>query len=223
MPKHTPADTNWSGLLQLQLEGVRQLSSSDVLLRLKLKSDVDSFCYQKAKRDTAGTKGQAIALEKLAENVREDFIGQARAFVVTIIESLLRDIRLTAHIVRGMASFDLTVLSSQPMDQVLFCFTSLFNTFQLRGWVAESSEPEYRDEYKGFVDDFRNIYPHLISSHDFVRDFVTLLTGMPALYIRPHLFPLFRLSCMCLTETSVAFRGNPLLFSRKVVQVCVFW
>ena len=161
LPKCTPADTNWSGLLQLQLEGVRQLSSRDFLLRLKLKSDVDSLCYQKAKRDTGGKKEPTVALEKLDDNVRENFISQARFFVVNIMESLLGDICLTTHIVRGMASFDLTVLSSQPMDQVLFCFTSIFSTFQLRGRVTESSEPEYRDEYIGFVDDFRNIYPIL--------------------------------------------------------------
>ena len=41
LPKHTPADTDWSGLLQLQLDGVRQLSSRDFLLRLKLKTDID--------------------------------------------------------------------------------------------------------------------------------------------------------------------------------------
>ena len=106
---------------------------------------------------------------------------------------------------RGMASFDLTVLSSQPMDHVLFCFSSLFSTFQLRGWVDESSESEYRDEYVGFVDDFRNLYPDLISSLNPIRDVVTLLlTGMPALYTRPHLLILFRLSCMCLTEISTS-------------------
>ena len=177
--------------MQLQLERVRQLSSRDFLLRLKLKSDVVSLSNKKAKKDTGGKKEQLAAVDKLAENAREGFISQARASVVSIIESLLGDIRLTAHIVRGMASFDLTVLSSQPMDQVLFCFSSLFSTFQLRGWVDESSEPEYRDEYVGFVDDFRNLFPDLISSPDLIRDVVILLTGMPALYTRPHLFSSF--------------------------------
>ena len=190
--------------MQLQLEGVRQLSSRDFLLSLKLKSDIDSLSYKKAKKDTGGKKEQLAAVDKLAENAREGFISQARASVVNIIESLLGDIRLTAHIVRGMASFDPTVLSSQPMDQVLFCFSSLFSTFQLRGWVDESSAPECRDEYVGFVDDFRNLYPDLISSPDLIRDVVTLLTGMPALYTRPHLFHLFRLSCVCLTEISTS-------------------
>ena len=131
------------------------------------------------------------------------FAIQARALIVNILESLLGVIRLTAHIVRGMATLDLTVLSSQPMDQALFCFTSLFNTFQLRGWVSGDSEPEYRHEYVGFVDDFRNTCPSLMNSPELVHDVTAFLIGMPALTARPHLFHLFRLSCMCLTEASV--------------------
>ena len=131
------------------------------------------------------------------------FASQARNFIVNILESLLGDIRLSAHIVRGMTTFDLSVLSTQPMDQALFCFTSLFNTFQLRGWVSGGFESEYRDEYVGFVDDFRNTCPSLMNSPELVHDVTAFLIGLPTLTARPHLFHLFRLSCMCLTEASV--------------------
>ena len=131
------------------------------------------------------------------------FASQARAFIVNILESLLGDIRLTALIVRGMATFDLTVLSTQPMDQALFCFTSLFNTFQLRGWVSGDSESEYRDEYVGFVDDVRNTCPSLLNSPELLHDVTASLIGMPALTARPHLFHLFGLKCMCFTEAIV--------------------
>ena len=203
LPKHTPADTDWSGLLQLQLDGVRQLSSRDFLLRLKLKTDIDQACQQKAKKELSSKSDQAQAIEKLAKNIKEMFASQARSFIVNILESLLGDIRLTAHIVRGMAAFDLTVLSTQPMEQALFCFTSLFDTFQLRGWVSADSESDYRDEYVGFIDDFRNACSSLMNSPELVHDVTAFLIGMPALTARPHLFHLFRLSCMCLTEASV--------------------
>ena len=70
MPKFTPADTDWSGLMQLQLEGVRQLSSRDFLLRLKLKSDIDSLSYKKAKKDTGERKSNwlpSINLPRMRE------------------------------------------------------------------------------------------------------------------------------------------------------------
>ena len=203
LPKHTPADTDWSGLLQLQLDGARQLSNRDFLVRLKLKTDIDLACQQKAKRELSSKSDQASTVDKLTKNIKETFASQARVFIVNILDSLLGDIRLTAHIVRGMVTFDLTVLSTQPMDQALFCFTSLFNTFQMRGWVSGDSESEYRDEYVGFVDDFRNTCPSLLNSPELVHDVTAFLIGMPALTARPHLFHLIRLSCMCLTEASV--------------------
>ena len=203
LPKHTPADTDWSGLLQLQLDRVRQLSSRDFLLRLKLKTDIDQAYQQRAKKELNSKSDQSQTIEKLTKDIKEMFASQARAFIVNILESILGDIRLTAHIVRGMATFDLIVLSTQPMDQALFCFTSLFNTFQLRRWVFGYSEFEYRDEYVGFVDDFRNTCPSLMNSPELVHDVTAFLIGMPALTARPHLFHLFRLSCMCLTEASV--------------------
>ena len=64
--------------------------------------------------------------------------------------------------------------------------------------VSGDSEPEYWDKYIGFVDDFRNTCPNLMNSPELVHD-----VGMPALTARSHLFHLFRLSCMCLTEASV--------------------
>ena len=74
-------------------------------------------------------------IDGLAEAVRDNFATPAGSYIVIILDSVLKDIRLTAGTVRGMASFDLTVLLTQPMEQALFCFRTLFHSFQLRGWV----------------------------------------------------------------------------------------
>ena len=42
-----------------------------------------------------------------------------------------------------------------------------------------------------------------MNSPELVHDVTAFLIGMPALTARPHLFHLFRLGCMCLTEASV--------------------
>ena len=73
----------------------------------------------------------------------------------------------------------------------------------MRGWVSGDSESEYRDEYVGFIDNFRNTCPSLLNSPELVHDVTAFLIGMPALTARPHLFYLFRLSCMCPSEASV--------------------
>ena len=130
-----------------------------------------------------------------------------------LLESILEDIRFTAGLVRGIASFDITALHTQPLDQVLFCFEALCRSFQLRGWVTEPAETEYRDEYFEFVDQFRNTCGAIQNVPDLVTDIVDLLVQMPAQRRRPRSSYLDRLSSLCLSEVSQAlpplkFHGN---------------
>ena len=201
LPKHTPADNDWSGLLQLSLDDCRELSCRDFLSRLKLKFDLEAASEAKAKWKENSGKNLTAVLSGLTEAVRDTFAAQARSYIVFVIDSLLKDIRLTAGIVRGLGSFDLTVLQTQPMEQALFCFRALFHSFQIRGWVQENEESEYREEYVEFLDHLRHSCgpPRTPES---VPDMVDLWISMPALRSRPHLLHLFRLSCLCLTETS---------------------
>ena len=129
LPKHTPADSDWSGLLQLSLSDCRELSCRDFLSRPKLKFDLEEASRSKAKKDNAGRKNLSSVIESLTETVRDSFATQARRYVVFVLDSLLKDIRVTAGIVRGIASFDPNVLLSQPMDQALFCFRALITAF----------------------------------------------------------------------------------------------
>ena len=201
LPKHTPADSDWSGLLQFSLSDCRELSCRDFFSRLKLKFDLEEASRSKAKKDNAGRKNLSSVIESLTETVRDSFATQARRYVVFVLDSLLKDIRVTAGIVRGMASFDPNVLMSQPMDQALFCFRALYYSFQLRGWVQEADEADYREEYVEFLDQFRNSHGHLRMA-DPVPDIVDLLVSLPSFRSRPRLFHLFRLGCLCLTESS---------------------
>ena len=201
LPKHTPADNDWSGLLQLSLDDCRELSCRDFLSRLKLKFDLEAASEAKAKKENSGKKNLTAILGGLTEAVRDTFATQARSYIVFVIDSLLKDIRLTAGIVRGLGSFDLTVLQTQPMEQALFCFRALFHSFQIRGWVQENEESEYREEYVELLDHLRHSCGPLRTPES-VPDMVDLLISMPALRSRPRLLHLFRLSCLCLTEIS---------------------
>ena len=87
------------------------------------------------------------------------------------------------------------------MEQALFCFRALFHSFQIRGWVQENEESEYREDNVEFLDHLRHSSGPLRTPES-VPDVVDLLMSMPALRSRPHLLHLFRLSCLCLTETS---------------------
>ena len=138
--------------------------------------------------------------DELVTKERETFGAEARAYIVTLLGSLLQDIHFTANIVHGMGSFDPHVLLTLPLEQVTFCFNALYDSFRLRGWVDESSRGECRDEYLEFVDYFRKAYPSIKSSPGTIADMLDFLVPIPAFRNRARLFHLFRLCCLCMTE-----------------------
>ena len=163
LPKHTPADNDWSGLLQLSLDDCRELSCRDFLSRLKLKFDLEAASEAKAKKENSGKKNLTAVLSGLTEAVRDTFAAQARSYIVFVFDSLLKDIQLTAGIVRGLGSFDLTVLQTQPMEQALFCFRALFHSFQIRGWVQEN--PSRLIRFEGRMESFLHHWNSKRKSH----------------------------------------------------------
>ena len=200
LPKHHPSETDWTQLPILRTAELRQLSSRDFLHRLKLKEDLDGAANSKVKRDYSDKEGPIPNFPKLVEECKEKFAGKARGYVVYLLEKLLAHHSINAEIVKGMASFDSHILLSLPRDQATYCYRALYNSFNLRGWLEGSSEDDCRDEYLEFVDLFREKYAALEDSPDGFTDMVELLSNMTELRSRPHLYRLFRLCCLCLTE-----------------------
>ena len=201
MPKCTPEDTHWSGLLHLCPDDLRLLSTPDFGSRLKFDTDLDAVCRSKVHRSHSDKKTGPPNLVELVATEKEGFLVKARTYVVSLLETMLRDIHFTADIIHGMGCFDPHLLLSLPLDQVTFCFNALFNSFRLRGWVAESAMQEFRDEYFEFVDHFRKIYSGIKDAPATIPDVLELLTPLPALQSRTNLFHLYRLCCLCITES----------------------
>ena len=200
LPKHHPSETDWTQLPILRTAELRQLSSRDFLHRLKLKEDLDGAAESKVKRDHSDKEGPIPNFSKLVEECKEKFAGKARGYVVYLLEKLLAHHSINAEIVKGMASFDPHILLRLPRDQATYCFRALYHSFNLRGWLEGSSEDDCRDEYLEFVDLFREKYAALEDSPDGFTDIVELLSNMAELRSRHHLYRLFRLCCLCLTE-----------------------
>ena len=116
LPKQALPVLDWLALLELRGQPLTQLSSRDFLFRLKLQTDLDGACRVKARRDQSDDKAPDSAIESQAEVVKEKFTVKARVFVY-LLETLLKDVRLNADIVRGMANFDPTVLLALPKEQ----------------------------------------------------------------------------------------------------------
>ena len=201
LPKCTPEDTNWNGLLHLCPDGLRLLFTRDFGSRLKFDTDLDAVCRSKVRRSNSDKKTGPPNMEELVATEKEGFLVKACTYVVSLLETMLRDIHFTADIIHGMGCFDPHLLLSLPLDEVTFCFNALSNSFRLRGWVAESAMQEYRNEYFEFVDHFRKTYSGIKDAPATIPDVLELLTPMPSLRSRTNLFHLYRLCCLCITES----------------------
>ena len=202
MPKFTPKETDWSQLPILRTETLRQLSSRDFLTRLKLKQDLDQAATAEVKRDHSDKEGPIPNLAKLVEECKEKFVSKARGYLVFLLQKFLDHHSINVEIDRGLASLDPHVLLGLPTEQATYCFVALYPSFSLRGWLEGSTEDDCRDEYVEFADHFRDRYASLKDSPEGFTDMVDLLSQMPELRSRHHLYRLFRLSCLCLTENT---------------------
>ena len=212
LPKHLPDETDWTGLHTLQGESLTQLSSRDFLNRLKLKGDLDVACRSRAKREVDDPQSVHTDFEAAVELIREEFASKARSYLVYLLERSLDDISFNSGIVRGMSCFYPVVLLCVCFDQAALCFSTLYYSFSLRRWMSNTPETEARDEYQEFVDFFRNKYQDFRDAPETFTDMIELLTPMPELRSRRHLFYLFQLSCLCLTSQiprlpAVKFQG----------------
>ena len=199
LPKCSPNDTDWTGLLQLCPDDLRLLSNRDFLNRLKLTCDLELACQAKSKR-SRGESPVPANQDELVTKERETFGTEARTYIVTLLGSLLWDIHFTANVVHGMSSFDPHVLLTLPLEQISLCFKALYDSFWLRGWVDESSRGDCQDEYFEFVDYFRKTYPSIKSSPGTIADILDFLIPIPVFRSRTRLFHLLRLCCRCITE-----------------------
>ena len=79
-------------------------------------------------------------LDAAVEATRDDFATKARGYLVYLLEVFLSNISLNAGIIRGLGSFNAVALPSLPIDQARYCFSALYRSFSLRGWLDNSPE-----------------------------------------------------------------------------------
>ena len=184
LPRHVPEILDWKSLDDLQGQNWRQLSNRDFLSRLKLKENLDAACLARVKKIYSEKQLTPEETDAAVEATRDDFATKARGYLYHLLKVFLADISLNAGIVRRSGSFDSVALLSLPIEQATNCFSALYRSFNLRGWLENSPETDARDEYVDFVEYFRQ-------ANSGAEDTSKL---------RKHLFYIFQLSCLCLTS-----------------------
>ena len=174
-----PEILDWKSLCDLQGQNWRQLSNRDFLSRLKLKENLDAACLARVKKVYSEKQLTPEETEAAVEATRDDFATKARGYLVHLLEVFLADISLNADIVRGLGSFDPVALLSLPLEQATDCFSALYRSFSLRGWLENSPEADARDEYIDFVEYFRQASSGAKDTPEVFTDMVAFLMGMP--------------------------------------------
>ena len=199
-----PGIDDWNDLLSIHLESQEALLPADFLLRLNLTSKMDQALKNTAISQLSDKKLDRSRADALVEEMRDEFCSLARNYYLFLIEGVRKHVTMTTNNVKGMACSDPYVMSVMPLEFASRCFSELYRGFKLRGWLPDSSEQMYRDEYLAVLSHLRGTKTSLSSSPNVVHDVVDFMCNLPAVRERHHILHLFKLSCLCLTDKSSA-------------------
>ena len=111
----------------------------------------------KGRKNVEGEKNKKVRTDVVAGAVMGELfkpnVDQGRADIRYVCKELINHPNLKSDLVVGLACFDHDVLFTTPKDQAAGCFSRLFNSFCVRGWLAKELMNIHIDDYIDFVDD----------------------------------------------------------------------
>ena len=199
-PSHLPAETDHQAILGLSIPDVKGLGVSDFLSRSKLDARLDSAYKIKAEAEKGDKQNEGLTLDEITKKNKEEFARAARSYVIFLFKEVQWLSRFTCDTVKGLDSFDLDIMLTDPLENSYNCFKQLFSSFRLRGVVQAEEKTLHMEEYVSFIDILRQMHPGIQQPKLLIADAVDFISEQEALKSRPHLRRLFRLSCLCLDE-----------------------
>ena len=128
-------------------------------------------------------------------------VDQGRTYILYVCKELINHPTLKSDLVVGLACFDYPVLFTMPKDQAAACYSRLFHSFCVRGWLAKELKNIHMDDYMEFIDDIWFVYLDELHIGPQIEDMITFLLSSPELAKREHTAYVFKLCCLCLGHT----------------------
>ena len=138
---------------------------------------------KRRKKENATTNTSAIAVMGDLFNPHVD---QRRAYIRYVCKKLLEHPTFTSDLVRGLACFDTSELLTFPKSEATDCYSLLFQSFFVRGWLAKELKNIHMDENREFFDDLRYVYLYDLHNGLKIEDIVTFLSVKLALATREY-------------------------------------
>ena len=125
-------------------------------------------------------------------------VDQGSAYIRYVCKELINHPTFKSDLVVGLACFDYAVLFTMPIGQAAGCYSRLFHSFCVRGWLAKELKNIHTDGFMEFIDDIRFLYLDELHIGPKIEDMITFLSSSPELAKRERTSHVFKLCCLCL-------------------------
>ena len=85
-----------------------------------------------------------------------------------------------------------------PKDQAAGCYSRLFHSFWVRGWLARELKNLHMDDFMEFIHDIWFVYLDELHIGPTIEDMTNFLSSSPELAKQEQTFHVFKLCCLCL-------------------------
>ena len=132
-----PEDDDWDALLELDFTNAQLLSVSQFMEKTEFRTM--AMRAAKGRINVEREKNKKVRTDvvtgiKMGEmfNPHSD---QGRAYIWYVCKELINHPTFKSNLVVGLACFDYAVLLNMPKDQAAGCYSRLFHSFCVRGWL----------------------------------------------------------------------------------------
>ena len=197
--ENLPEENDWEALLEFQFIDAHFLSISEVMEKFEFRTK--TMRAAKGRNNVEKVRSKKPETDVIAGAVMGDMlnplVNQGRAYVRYVCAKLLTHPTLKSDLVVGLACFDYSVLFTLPRGQAMDCYARLFQSFCVRGWLAQELKKVHMFDYLEFIDDLRFVYLDELHIGPKIEDMVTFLSSSPELSKRENTSHVFKLCCLC--------------------------
>ena len=190
-----PDEEDWDSLLEFDFTNVQLLSVSQFMEKTDFRAAKGRISVEREKNKKLRT--DVVAGTVMGEMFNPQ-VDQWRAYIRYVCKELINHPTFKSDLVVGLACFDYAVLFTMPKDQAARCYSHLFHSFCVRGWLAKELKNIHMDDYMEFIDDVRFVYLDELHIGPKIEDMITFLSSSPELAKREQTAYIFKLCCLCL-------------------------
>ena len=195
-----PEENDWDASLEFDLTNVQLLSVSQFMEKTEFRTK--AMRAAKGRINVEREKNKKVITDVVAGTVMGEMfnphVDQGRAYIRYVCKELINHPTFKSDLVVGLACFDYALLFPMPKDQAAGCYSRLFHSFCVRGWLARELKNIHMDDYVEFIDGIRFVNLDELHIGPTIEDMITFLSSTPDLAKREQTFHVFKLCCLCL-------------------------